>query len=174
MRSRPPRMRAGTSVVPSLEPDPEAHHACRTHFPRFGLERYPGRVRNREDVPIDGAIPSFDARRPSPPDGARRRDRDEGRPRRRLPAPRRREDRREHDLQPVRAVHGPAGLPGPACEQHGVLDRCREARKARGAPQVPGHSRDHRGDGPHLRAPDGTRRIWHRCRRLDRFPLLIH
>ena len=131
-------------------------------------------IRDREDVALDGAVASVDARRAAPADGTRRRDRDEVRPGHRLPAPRRREDRREHDLQPVRALHGPAGLPRAAREQHGLRHRGRAAREARGAGALPGDPRDHGGNGARLGAPDGPRRLRHRCRRVDGVHVLLH
>ncbi len=89
------------------------------------------------------------------------------RPGHRLPAPRRREDRREHDVQPVRPVHGPPGLPRAHREQRRLRHRRREARRPQAARPLRGDPRAHLRDGPHLVPPPRHRRLRDGYRRLD-------
>ena len=88
----------------------------------------------------------------------------------RLPASRRREDRREHDLQPVRPLHGPAGLSRAAREQHGLRARGRAAREARSARRAARPSACSLRAGAHLGAPARPRRFRHGCGRDDGVP----
>jgi len=106
--------------------------------------------------------------------GTRRRAGNEGDTGCRLPPPRRREDRGEHAIQPVRALHGPAGLSRAAGKQRRLCARGREANglgTSAARKSDPGHLLR---NGPALRAFVRVGRDGARSRGDDRFPLHLH
>ena len=128
----------------------------------------------REDGAQHGAVASGDARRFAARARARWRDHHQSHAGHRFSASRRRENRREHAIQPVRAVHRPARLSRAALEQRGLragggkIDGLGNSAARKSDP------RDLLRNVAHFLASARARRDGARSRRDDGFSLHVH
>ena len=108
---------------------------------------------HRRDARQHGAAAPQHARRAAPGAAHRRRGHLRGDAAPGLPAPLRREDRRERHADPVHPLHRPHGLPGRDEHEPGLLAGGREAVRHEDPGEGEGHPRHHRRDEPHRQPP---------------------